>query len=273
MAVPNIFGTATAAIPLSNLDTNFATPITLGNTAIQLGNTVTTLNNITLANATVSSLSTAITVAQGGTGLTSTPANGALDIGNGTGFTRATLTAGLGVSITNGSGSITIAASATSGSVVQVAYAELLTSGTTSAAIPADDTIPQNTEGTEILTLTMTPLYASSYLLVQVIANLSENTDVAGPQGAIAAIFRDSTADAIAADFALGDALTGVANALNVANFSFCFRVAATAATSTTFKLRVGGETAVSMRWNGFNSSRKLGGSWRTSMTVTEITA
>lgn len=165
----------------------------------------------------------------------------------------------------------TLLSDKTPGTVLQVAYAELLTSGTTSVAIPADDTIPQNTEGTEILTLTMTPNFASSYLLVQVIANLSENTDVAGPQGAIAAIFRDSTADAIAADFALGDALAGVANALNVANFSFCFRVAATAATSTTFKLRVGGETAVAMRWNGFSGGRKLGGSWRTSMTVTEI--
>ena len=164
-------------------------------------------------------------------------------------------------------------ASLPAGTVLQVAYSELLTSGTTSSAIPADDTIPQITEGTEILTLTMTPNYASSYLLVQVIANLGENTDVAGPQGAIAAIFRDSTADAIASDFALGDALAGVANTFNVANFSFCFRVAATAATATTFRLRVGGETAVSMRWNGFGSSRRLGGSWRTSMTVTEIAA
>jgi hypothetical protein len=165
----------------------------------------------------------------------------------------------------------TLLSDKTPGTVLQVAYAELLTSGTTSSAIPADDTIPQNTEGTEILTLTMTPNFASSYLLVQVIANLSENTDVAGPQGAIAAIFRDSTADAIASNFALGDALAGTANTFNVANFSFCFRVAATAATSTTFKLRVGGETAVAMRWNGFGSSRRLGGSWRTSMTVTEI--
>jgi len=55
MAVPYTFGTATASIPLSQLDSNFATTITLGNTAIQLGNTVTTLNNMTLANVTVSS--------------------------------------------------------------------------------------------------------------------------------------------------------------------------------------------------------------------------
>ena len=49
-----------------------------------------------------------VAVANGGTGLTSTPANGTLDIGNGTGFTRTTLTSGNGISITNGSGSITI---------------------------------------------------------------------------------------------------------------------------------------------------------------------
>ena len=55
MTVPYTFGSATAAIPLSQLDANFATTITLGNTAIQLGNTVTTLNNMTLVNATVSS--------------------------------------------------------------------------------------------------------------------------------------------------------------------------------------------------------------------------
>jgi len=51
----------------------------------------------------------AVGIAYGGTGLTTTPANGALDIGNGTGFTRTTLTAGTGISVTNGSGSISIA--------------------------------------------------------------------------------------------------------------------------------------------------------------------
>ena len=55
MAVPNIFGTATAAIPLSQLDQNFATAITLGNTAVYLGNTTTSLGNVTLTNVTISS--------------------------------------------------------------------------------------------------------------------------------------------------------------------------------------------------------------------------
>ena len=58
MAVPYTFASATSSIPLSQLDSNFATPITLGNTAIQLGNTVTTLNNMTYANVTISSVAT-----------------------------------------------------------------------------------------------------------------------------------------------------------------------------------------------------------------------
>jgi hypothetical protein len=48
-------------------------------------------------------------ISNGGAGLSSTPANGALDIGNGTGFTRTTLTGGTGVTVTNGAGSISLA--------------------------------------------------------------------------------------------------------------------------------------------------------------------
>jgi len=55
MTVPYTFGTATTSIPLSNLDSNFNTPITLGNTSIYLGNTTTTIGNLTLTNATISS--------------------------------------------------------------------------------------------------------------------------------------------------------------------------------------------------------------------------
>ena len=46
--------------------------------------------------------------AYGGTGLSAVPTNGQLNIGNGSGFTRATLSASSGISITNGAGSITI---------------------------------------------------------------------------------------------------------------------------------------------------------------------
>ena len=54
---------------------------------------------------------TAIGRAYGGTGLTAAPSNGQLLIGNGTGYTLATLTAGSNVTITEASGSITIASS------------------------------------------------------------------------------------------------------------------------------------------------------------------
>ena len=47
-------------------------------------------------------------VANGGTGLSSTPANGQILIGNGTNYTAATLTAGAGISINNAVGSVTI---------------------------------------------------------------------------------------------------------------------------------------------------------------------
>jgi hypothetical protein len=83
MTVPYTFAGATAAIPLANLDSNFATAITLGNTAVYLGNTTTSIGNLSLTNVTISSVSTAITPAQGGTGLTTLTANNVI-LGNGT---------------------------------------------------------------------------------------------------------------------------------------------------------------------------------------------
>lgn len=54
---------------------------------------------------------TTLDVGHGGTGITSTPTNGQIPIGNGTNYTAAAITAGTGVVVTNGSGSISIAAS------------------------------------------------------------------------------------------------------------------------------------------------------------------
>ena len=48
-------------------------------------------------------------VTSGGTGLNSIPADGQLLIGNGTGYTLRTLGAGTGITVTNGSGTITVA--------------------------------------------------------------------------------------------------------------------------------------------------------------------
>jgi hypothetical protein len=78
---------------------------------------VGTLTDLTVTNAIAGSITGnaanvtgTVAVANGGTGLTSTPADGQIDIGNGSGFTRATLTAGTAITITNTAGAITIAA-------------------------------------------------------------------------------------------------------------------------------------------------------------------
>lgn len=64
------------------------------------------LMNPTFINLNVSN---AISVTSGGTGLTTIPSNGQLLIGNGTGYTLNTLNSGAGISVINGSGTITIA--------------------------------------------------------------------------------------------------------------------------------------------------------------------
>lgn len=88
--------------------------ITFGTTAINFVQVSATQiysagTGLTLTNTTFS-LTAPVAVSLGGTGSTSAPTNGQLLIGNGTGYTLASLTAGSGISVTNGAGSITIAA-------------------------------------------------------------------------------------------------------------------------------------------------------------------
>ena len=50
-----------------------------------------------------------LAIGNGGTGVTGTPTNGQLLIGNGSGYALANLSAGTGISITNGAGTISLA--------------------------------------------------------------------------------------------------------------------------------------------------------------------
>jgi hypothetical protein len=97
----------------------FATSPTLVTPALGTpsSGTLTNATGLPIVNGTTGTLS----VARGGTGQTSYT-NGQLLIGNTTGNTlaKATLTAGSGVSITNGTGSITIAATGSGGTVTSV---------------------------------------------------------------------------------------------------------------------------------------------------------
>ena len=121
------------------------TPATATTGAISLAGILAIANGGTgTSSTTFTNLTTNVTgtlpVSKGGTGLSTTPANGELDIGNGTGFTRNTLTAGTGITVTNTSGIITIAASGGSavtsvaqsftGGLISVAGSPITSSGT-----------------------------------------------------------------------------------------------------------------------------------------------
>jgi hypothetical protein len=58
-----------------------------------------------------------IGVAYGGTGITTTPSNGQIPIGNGTNYVAAAITAGSNIAVTNGAGSISIATNLTAPSI------------------------------------------------------------------------------------------------------------------------------------------------------------
>lgn len=93
---------------------------------------------------TAAGLSATLAVTSGGTGQT-TYTDGQLLIGNTTGntLTKATLTAGTGVTITNGSGAITINATGTGGTVTSVAALTLGTTGTdVSSTVATGTTTP-----------------------------------------------------------------------------------------------------------------------------------
>lgn len=88
-------------------------------------------------------------VGNGGTGVASTPLNGQLLIGNGSGFSLATLTAGSGVTITNSAGGITIAATGTSGvSTISFGSTGLTPSVATSGAVTVAGTLAVANGGT-----------------------------------------------------------------------------------------------------------------------------
>ena len=105
------------------VNTNSGT-ISFGSTAItfaQFSNSqVYSAGNGLSLTATTFSLDTPVGVLNGGTGQSSAPTNGQLLIGNGSNYTLASLTAGSGVTVTNATGSITIAATGTGGTVTSI---------------------------------------------------------------------------------------------------------------------------------------------------------
>tara|TARA_R100001530_G_scaffold125860_1_gene94511 strand:+ start:216 stop:731 length:516 start_codon:yes stop_codon:yes gene_type:complete len=146
--------------------------------------------------------------------------------------------------------------------VVNVQDGEVAT-GTTVLPGETDNTIPQNNEGDQYMSLAITPTHASNKLLIEVVANLSHPTSLSM---LTAALFQDSTAGALAA----AQGWESTAGAVNI-NVVFAHYMTAGTTSSTTFKVRGGCEDAGTVSFNGSSGTRQLGGVMASSITISEI--
>ncbi len=132
--------------------------------------------------------------------------------------------------------------------------------GTTSMVF--DNTIPQNTEGDEYMSLAITPKSASNILKIDVtIATWGLSTATAGG----AALFQDSIADALASTAFQ----TSAGNSIEPTIVFSHYMVAGTVS-ATTFKVRAGGQGSNTFTFNGNAGSAYYGGTLATSITITE---
>jgi hypothetical protein len=158
----------------------------------------------------------------------------------------------------------TSAVQASSAKILQVVNYQTGAVATGTTQIPNDDTIPQNTEGTEFFTLPITPSSATSKLKIDfsTILNHSVGTAILNT-----CLFQDSTASALA-----------VSSSQNVNNGGFMvlsgsYYMTAGTTSATTFKIRCGSPTAGTLTLNGVASTRYYGGVSNSFITITEIAA
>jgi len=133
---------------------------------------------------------------------------------------------------------------------------------TCNTAVPIDNTIPQITEGNQVLTLAITPKNASNILMIEAY--------IQGTIGAantiVMALFVDSTANALACSF------FGIATNFNT-QFSVRYYLAAGSTSARTYRLRVGPQSST-FYVNGANGGGALfGGVMRSYMFITEMSA
>ena len=150
------------------------------------------------------------------------------------------------------------------GKLVQAVNYETGAVATGSTIIPYDDTIPQNTEGDQYMSLAITPTSASNNLIIHVHINVASSTYAQ----IIAALFQDSTANALAVAVSPITVLT--ANFLS-RSFDLIYKMTAGTTSATTFKIRIGPHTAATLTFNGEGGARLFGATFISSITILEV--
>ncbi len=151
------------------------------------------------------------------------------------------------------------------GMPVQVVSSMSSAVATTSTSIPFDDTIPQNTEGTEFMTCAITPKSTTNKLVITVVFFASSDT---ANRNIIAALFQDSTASALAASAQFNSSATFTPSIVVINH-----ELTAGTTSATTFKVRGGLNNTGTMTFNGINTARILGGITKSSIVITEYKA
>ena len=148
--------------------------------------------------------------------------------------------------------------------VLGMAYANYSAVATGTGTIPIDDTIPQNTEGNEFMSVTYNRKSATSILKISIVAYLSSS---AATTQIIGALFQDTTANALAAQAFRAD--------INTAPYflTFTHLMVSGAAGDTTFKFRAGTNGAGTTTFCGRASVRDFGGITLSSIVVEEFAA
>lgn len=176
---------------------------------------------------------------------------------------RTTAASGAVEEITPGA-SLVFAAGALNGRIVQVVNTQTGAVNTGSTTIPFDDTIPQNTEGDEYMTLAITPTNSSNKLRIEVEAFATSSVGA----WIATALFQDTTANALACNSNLD---SNVATGGGLQRLTHYMTAGTTS--STTFKVRIGGSAVGTTTFNGQSGGRKYGGVLASSITITEISA
>lgn len=167
-------------------------------------------------------------------------------------------TIGTGLSITSG-----VLNATSSPKIINVVEATPYTTYTsTGTGIPNDNSIPQITEGIELMTVSITPTSATSRLKIEFDGRFGGGSGSSG----VAALFQDSIANALVAES------NGTYDSANLYPIDLVHEMAAGTTSAITFRVRVG-SIASTLYINGSPVERKFGGVSACRLRVTEIAA